>query len=197
MADRVDVGAARRVQIVEAASRVIARSGFHSLTLAEVEAEAGISRGMMTYHFPSKDAMIQAVFKSVVDRLAERNSATIDAASPAERVAATIDSALRAGSRDEDFRGIYYSFLALATHREEYRSAFARVEGAMRDRLTRDLIDLGRDPDSANSIGGLILATLRGVSEFRHLDVVGIDQARIARSLRAIAGLESSSDQMV
>src|SRR5947209_4998591 len=94
MAERVHVGAIRRAQIVEAATRVIARKGFHNATLAEVESEAGISRGMMTYHFPTKDSMILAVFDSLIERLrggAFRSSQS-DPLIGRERVERLIDS---------------------------------------------------------------------------------------------------------
>src|SRR5947209_11555222 len=59
---RVDVGRIRREQIVEAAVAVIAEQGLQNLSLSEIEQKAGMSRGQLTYYFPTKEAILLAVF---------------------------------------------------------------------------------------------------------------------------------------
>ncbi len=48
----------QRLAILLAAVRVIVRDGLLSLTLDAVAKEAGVSKGGLLYHFPSKDALI-------------------------------------------------------------------------------------------------------------------------------------------
>ncbi len=59
---RVDVGRIRREQIVEAAVAIIAEQGIQNLSLSEIEKRAGMSRGQLTYYFPSKEDILLAVF---------------------------------------------------------------------------------------------------------------------------------------
>jgi len=49
--------AATRTQILEAAERVFAQSGFDSSGVAEICQAAGVSKGAFYYHFPSKQAV--------------------------------------------------------------------------------------------------------------------------------------------
>jgi AcrR family transcriptional regulator len=57
-----------RDRLLDAAERVVVRDGVNNLTLQSVAAEAGVSKGGLLYHFPSKSALITAI----VDRMAGR-----------------------------------------------------------------------------------------------------------------------------
>lgn len=48
----------RSTQILDAAERSFARSGFHRTTMQDVAAEAGMSPGNLYRYFPSKDALV-------------------------------------------------------------------------------------------------------------------------------------------
>lgn len=61
MAGTTAVGAIRREQILEAATRCFARRGFHGATMQEVCAEVGMSPGGLYRHFPSKEAIVEAL----------------------------------------------------------------------------------------------------------------------------------------
>ncbi|CAD7714554.1 HTH-type transcriptional regulator BetI [Xanthomonas hydrangeae] len=50
-----------RSKILDAALRVIDREGVTAVTFESVSSEAGITRGGMLYHFPSRDALINAI----------------------------------------------------------------------------------------------------------------------------------------
>lgn len=53
-----DVRNDRRGVILDAAERCFSRSGFHSASMSEICAEAGMSPGNLYRYFPSKEAMI-------------------------------------------------------------------------------------------------------------------------------------------
>src|SRR5260370_7003585 len=63
---RIDVASVRREQIIEAAVAVIAEQGLQNLSLSEIEKKAGMSRGQLTYYFPTKEAILLAVFDRLV-----------------------------------------------------------------------------------------------------------------------------------
>src|SRR5690242_1339809 len=54
--------------ILEAAERVIVRSGVERATIDEVAREAGVSKGGVLHHFPSKDAIILGLVEMLVSR---------------------------------------------------------------------------------------------------------------------------------
>lgn len=63
--------AERREQILAAATRAFARSGFASTGLDDIAAEAGISRAILYRHFDSKADLYRAVLDRVCARLGE------------------------------------------------------------------------------------------------------------------------------
>ena len=58
----------RRPQLLQAAAAVVRRAGAEALTLDAVAAEAGVSKGGLLYHFPTKDALIQGLLVAALDR---------------------------------------------------------------------------------------------------------------------------------
>jgi TetR/AcrR family transcriptional regulator, fatty acid metabolism regulator protein len=56
----------RRAQIVDCAIDTIARLGFASASVDQIAKRAGVSKGVITYHFPSKEAIVDAVVEKVV-----------------------------------------------------------------------------------------------------------------------------------
>lgn len=60
-----------REPILDAAERVAAEIGARHMTLEAVAREAGVSKGGLLYHFPSKDELLSAMVVRYVTRLAE------------------------------------------------------------------------------------------------------------------------------
>ncbi len=58
----------RRSHLLQAAAAVVRRSGAEALTLDAVAAEAGVSKGGLLYHFPTKDALIQGLLVAALDQ---------------------------------------------------------------------------------------------------------------------------------
>ncbi|HTZ23357.1 MAG TPA: TetR/AcrR family transcriptional regulator [Streptosporangiaceae bacterium] len=74
--------ARRRDQLVDCAIGAIAELGFARASVAEVARRAGVSKGVVTYHFPAKDDLIGAVIGDVIGSMAEHLSARLAAAQP-------------------------------------------------------------------------------------------------------------------
>ncbi len=72
---------ARRAQIVAATVEVIAEEGFAQASFARIAEEAGLSSTrLISYHFASKDELIEAVVRDVLDAMSGFVGARIDAA---------------------------------------------------------------------------------------------------------------------
>lgn len=56
---------ARRAQIIEAAISTIADAGFSNASLARIAKQAGISKGVISYHFSGKDELMEQVVARV------------------------------------------------------------------------------------------------------------------------------------
>jgi AcrR family transcriptional regulator len=59
-----------RERITNAARRIIMEEGVSRLTLADVAEKAGISKGGLLYHFPSKEELIKGMIKEALTNFA-------------------------------------------------------------------------------------------------------------------------------
>ncbi len=73
----------RRQQIVDATMRVLARRGYSQTTLAEVATEAGVSYGLVNFHFRSKEKLLSETLLFMADEY-RRNWLQALAAAPVE-----------------------------------------------------------------------------------------------------------------
>lgn len=72
----------RRDQLVDCAIDAIAELGFPRTSVAEVARRAGVSKGVVTYHFAAKDDLIGAVIAHVLDSMTEYVQPRLYAAEP-------------------------------------------------------------------------------------------------------------------
>lgn len=65
-------GVERRRAIVEAATELFARSGYHDTSLADIAQEVGIARSAIAHHFGSKDQLLVTVLRAIDRRALAR-----------------------------------------------------------------------------------------------------------------------------
>jgi AcrR family transcriptional regulator len=58
-----------RRQLLDVAARLASEQGMAAVTLDAVSGASGISKGGLLHHFPSKNALIEALFDSLIERL--------------------------------------------------------------------------------------------------------------------------------
>lgn len=61
-----------RELILTAAANVVLSQGASKMTLEAVAKEAGVSKGGLLYHFPSKDALVEGMIEHMVQGLTDR-----------------------------------------------------------------------------------------------------------------------------
>ncbi len=96
---------ARRKQIVDTAIRTIATRGYSGASLAEIAREAGISKGVISYHFAGKRELV----KEILSRLL---------AEPAEFIKQLVDAAGRASDKLRAYVTANFEFMK--SHRNHY-----------------------------------------------------------------------------
>lgn len=82
----------RRQQLIAATKRVLARKGYSQTTLSDVAAEAGVSHGLVNFHFESKEKLLSETLLNMADEYRENWQAALAAAGerPADRLAAML-----------------------------------------------------------------------------------------------------------
>lgn len=73
----------RRTVILEAAARVIARRGVRGLRVEELAAEAGVSNGLIYYHFKDRTGVLRATLRFINERAERYTSKVAPSAEPA------------------------------------------------------------------------------------------------------------------
>ena len=93
-----------RERILSACTAVIARNGLAGFRMSDVAREAGVSIGLLPYHFGDRDGLLQAALDEVTASATRRADAVPHARTPAARLEALLcsefgeEEGIRAGS---------------------------------------------------------------------------------------------------
>jgi AcrR family transcriptional regulator len=69
---------ARREKILAAAALLLARNGYHAVSMTDIGTEAGITGSGIYRHFDSKAAILVVLFERVIDQLLSDERAIVD-----------------------------------------------------------------------------------------------------------------------
>ncbi len=184
---RIDVGSIRREQIVQAAIAIIAEQGLQNLSLSEIETKAGMSRGQLTYYFPSKEDILLAVFDRLIEMMHERARANgVDEEGCVfpgrgwDHLTHFLTMFLLNPPAMPEFHSLQYTFLSQISHRDDFREKLADLYGEWRDHMARDVADdLARRPGkkaSPRTFATLVQAILHGLAIQRAADPEAYDR---------------------
>jgi AcrR family transcriptional regulator len=94
LVERATAAEEKRRQILDAAVRVFARSGFHTSRVGDIAEEAGVAHGLLYHYFSSKDEVLETIFREqwgvLVDRLQSIAESDEPAADQLRHVAAIV-----------------------------------------------------------------------------------------------------------
>jgi AcrR family transcriptional regulator len=188
---RIDVGSIRREQIVQAAVSIIAEQGLQNLSLSEIEKKAGMSRGQLTYYFPTKEDILLAVFDLLIRMMHERAGRGFEAegghCGPHGAGWARVEFLLRKLLLEPPavpaFGPLQYTFLSQMGHREDFRQRLANLYEEWRGHMAKDLApDLQRKPGkkaSPRALATLVQAILHGLFVQRAADPDSYDRKEV------------------
>lgn len=104
----------REVELIRSAYRVIGDKGVHGISLQDVADAAGVSKGVPSYYFKTKENLILSTMRWVLSRVAERIQGSLATArTPADRVLAMVDAIF---VDPEANRRYYVAYLDLVDH---------------------------------------------------------------------------------
>ncbi|QFU92018.1 TetR/AcrR family transcriptional regulator [Amycolatopsis sp. YIM 10] len=124
-ADDSFIRAARRRQLVECAVEMIAEHGLAEASTVRIAKHAGVSRGVLTYHFRDRAELLNQVVRRVYELGAEViGPAVTEAASPREALLAFIGGSVELHARyPRHLAALTEIFAAEARHDEQRRHA--------------------------------------------------------------------------
>lgn len=125
-----------REDILQAAESIAVELGAAHLTLDAVAAGAGVSKGGLMYHFPTKDALLAAMIERTQRKSREaREGATLDRpAGPFRALEGEIVGQLRLHRENGRANGAMLAVMANSPHlltdfRREFKDRFDRLTG--------------------------------------------------------------------
>ena len=139
---RANVTAQRRREIVDATVRVMAARGWNETSIDEITKEAGISRGLVSYHFKDKNELLSGVLERAREIFTETvREAIASASEPAEQMAfATRAAILQARDNPLPFEVFLHfsaSARADAVLAEQVRDLYGHFRGVTAEGIRR------------------------------------------------------------
>ncbi len=133
MTDRSIVQEEKRKQILDAAVRVFARSGYYGSRVGDIAEEAGVAHGLLYHYFASKEEVLQTIFRENWGELLQRfREVERSGEPPAEKLAGIAKILLRTWRNDPDLVTVMIREVArsaqLREQVDEVREAFAIVQ---------------------------------------------------------------------
>ncbi len=181
-------------QIVAAATRVLARRGYARTSLLDIAREAGMSKGALHYHFPSKEALVAKVLERALDAVAER---TLSAWQRAESVPIT---ALRSAIHElwdvrrarTDEVAVIADLLAQSLYdprlRPQLASYYRTAAAQVNERLLPHLAAIGVRPRvPAELLPRILVGLLDGLMLQHFVDERAIDAAELVTAVETMA----------
>jgi len=83
---------ARRAQLVDVTIELVADRGYAAASLGRIAESAGITKAGVLYHFPSRQALVEAAYQHVLAAVVATVAAAVGAAGPADGVSAYVRS---------------------------------------------------------------------------------------------------------
>ncbi|GAA3242758.1 TetR/AcrR family transcriptional regulator [Dactylosporangium siamense] len=161
--------AARREQIIEAATRCFLRNGFHQTSMQDVIKEAGLSVGAFYRYFDSKAALIKAIAGEKIG-IVQATADHLLAQDPAPPLLAVIDDLLRqidVNLTDNGTVRIAVQVWGEAVHDPEFAALISEIYGRIRGNavaLARRAQETGQLPAGADpaAVGSAIFGLIQG-----------------------------------
>jgi AcrR family transcriptional regulator len=191
---QVERTAESRRRLVDAAIALLAERGYAGTTLLEIGRASGLSRGLVTHHFGTKEACMEAVVVAIRERL----STVIASATQDVRGLDAIDTLIdvyftQLRGADAGARAMYTILTEAVTAAPGLRAATARTNEVFRRTITGRIMEAAAAgetvPEVAPEVSAVLIEGLvRGVAtqwliapQDVDLDVVVAELKRVVR----------------
>jgi len=119
----------RRQQLIDATIASISRFGISGTTLNRVTQEAGLSLGLVNFHFKSKDALLLATLRHLADEHRDlwigRSRSDLD---PMAKLRAIVEAQFHPRICNRRKLAVWFAFFGETRHREAYRKSSGEVD---------------------------------------------------------------------
>jgi AcrR family transcriptional regulator len=167
----------RRHEIVVAARRIVAEQGLDALTFGALEESLSFTRGVITYHFASKDEIVRAVFTSAIAEIDAAVRAKTDAAASLdEKIRAILEGNVRGFVDRAEAGRVLLSFWGRLSSDPESRRTNADLYARYRKHCAKVLRDAGGAAKvDAATMATLLVGLVLGIATQHYFEPGAID----------------------
>lgn len=141
----------------------MARKGYERATIAAIAEAAGLTSGLVHYHFKNKQAILLELVDMLAGGLEQRYVGLVQSATPQQRLEAFIDSHLATGEgADPEAVACWVTIGSEALRQPEVGEVYRRLMERQRDHLVELLKSLPTPPDRPREAAAAILAAIEG-----------------------------------
>jgi len=157
-------------RIVEAMRRSVEARGAAGSTFDQVAREAGVSRGLLHYHFGTKERLLAEVVRRDAEiRLEHLGSELADAGTVAEVIAALVRSLEDLVERDPGFVALMFELFTSGRRNPEIATEFAALQRVTREHVARLLAAREREgairlTDDPEAVAAVLLSLADGLA---------------------------------
>lgn len=124
----------RRDELLAAAYRVAARDRVGGLTTRAVAKEAGVSNGLVFFHFATREGLVLALLDRVLETtVLLPDTAAVDALSPVHRLLHAIERDIEGLPENRDRVALLIDFWVMGTQHADVRTRIQKVLGDYRE----------------------------------------------------------------
>jgi TetR/AcrR family transcriptional repressor of bet genes len=159
---RAEKKEATRQKLISATLDSLASSGYSETTLSKVSQRAGVSRGLINFHFDSKEHLLIEALKHLIEEYRQfwEKAVTRPGLSPVQRMLALLEADFHPQVCNRKKIAVWYAFWGEARSRPTYLDVCANADRAFAhtiEKLCRDVADDGGydDVDPAAVAHGL------------------------------------------
>lgn len=162
-------GHATREDILHAALRLMVNQGYRAMSMRRVAAECGMQLGNLTYHFPTREDLVQALFDAVITSYEIEFETFVHdpALSPEQRLAYYFELILE-DIRSKKTTHFFPELWALSNHDpfvfDRVHDLYARARAPLEETIDAMRPDL--DPAARRALALFISASMEGLTVF-------------------------------
>ncbi|MBW2576633.1 MAG: TetR family transcriptional regulator C-terminal domain-containing protein [Deltaproteobacteria bacterium] len=163
-----------RQKLITATINSIAKRGFADTTLARVAEGAGLSRGIVNFHFRTKDALFLETLKFMSREYRECWFRALDESgpSPAEKLEAVLMAEFEPPISNRNRMAVWFAFYGEAKSRPTYMSSCTELDDIIHDTLINLCRTIIEEGDYENRNADIIAFGISSLTEGLTLDIL-------------------------
>lgn len=174
-------------RLLEAARRLLARSGYNSLSVEAIGREAGENKALIRYYFGSKNGLIVALLGWLISETLSEASRRLTEVSSDESPSHVVTASVKALLDDTPSYRLFFDLLPRVLEEPSMAGQFAELYRAYRDQNTRALWagSVENTPPLLRDVAAMTVALADGLAVQILAEPGSVDVARALAAWRA------------